>query len=71
MYATVSTVGLVAAVVLLAGYFAYRADLPKPIPGIPYNKDASKRIMGDLPDFLEFAKTDQRSLLGSPSNVSE
>lgn len=51
-----TTIGLVAGVVLLAGYFAYRAALPKPLPGIPYNKESANSILGDLPTFLEYAK---------------
>lgn len=41
------------AVVLAVGYFLYRAALPKPIPGIPYNEAAAKRILGDAPELLE------------------
>ncbi|KAJ5017712.1 Cytochrome P450 monooxygenase [Colletotrichum sp. SAR 10_99] len=31
-------------------YSLYQKALPKPIKGIPYNPDSTKRIMGDLPD---------------------
>ncbi|OHF02267.1 cytochrome P450 [Colletotrichum orchidophilum] len=31
-------------------YSLYRKALPKPIPGIPYNPKALKRILGDLPE---------------------
>jgi hypothetical protein len=34
----------------------YNAALPKPIPGIPYNKSATKRLSGDLPDFFKYQK---------------
>ncbi|KAI9157971.1 Cytochrome P450 monooxygenase TRI13 [Paramyrothecium foliicola] len=30
-------------------YLTYLWLLPKPLPGIPYNKESSKRILGDLP----------------------
>ncbi|CAI0652143.1 unnamed protein product [Colletotrichum noveboracense] len=30
-------------------YSLYRYLLPKPIPGIPYNKDATKSLLGDIP----------------------
>ena len=30
----------------------HRALLPRPIPGIPYNKKASKRVLGDLLDLI-------------------
>jgi len=29
---------------------AYRAFLPKPIPGIPYKKTSAKKILGDAPE---------------------
>jgi hypothetical protein len=48
-----STLALYSAVVLAVGYFLYRAALPKPIPGIPYNEAAAKRILGDAPELLE------------------
>ncbi|KAK2730270.1 cytochrome p450 monooxygenase [Colletotrichum kahawae] len=31
-------------------YSLYQKALPKPIKGIPYNPESTKRIMGDLPD---------------------
>jgi hypothetical protein len=34
-------------------YLAYRWALPKPIPGIPYNKEALKTILGDTPSLVE------------------
>jgi len=44
---------LVAGLIALTLYAAYRMALPKPIPGIPYNKAAAKSILGDLPALLE------------------
>ena len=41
------------AVILAVGYLLYRAALPKPIPGIPYNEAAAKHILGDAPGLLE------------------
>jgi len=38
--------GLVASLLLLLRW----AVLPRPIPGIPYNKASARRIMGDIPD---------------------
>ncbi|KAH8682696.1 cytochrome P450 [Xylariales sp. PMI_506] len=44
---------LVFAVILIAClYFAYRWALPKPLPGIPYNKAATKQLFGDIPALL-------------------
>lgn len=48
-----STLALYSAVILAVGYFLYRAALPKPIPGIPYNEAAAKHILGDAPGLLE------------------
>jgi hypothetical protein len=36
-------------------YAVYRLALPKPIPGdIPYNRDATKSILGDIPTLMKF-----------------
>lgn len=34
----------------------YRLALPKPLPGIPYNKNAARSILGDLPEVAKFQK---------------
>ncbi|KAL2156648.1 hypothetical protein VTH82DRAFT_1393 [Thermothelomyces myriococcoides] len=40
---------------LLAGlYRLYRAALPKPLPGIPYNRDAANRLLGDVPEMMAY-----------------
>jgi len=39
--------GLVTSLLLLLVRWA---ALPKPIPGIPYNRESARRIMGDIPD---------------------
>ena len=31
----------------------YFAALPRPLPGIPYNKNSSNRLFGDLPDIRQ------------------
>jgi len=36
-------------ILAIAIYVAYRLALPKPIPGIPYNKEAVNSIFGDVP----------------------
>ena len=51
---SLSTLGFVGGVVLVAGYLLYRAALPKPIPGIPYNKKSANRILGDVPDAMAY-----------------
>lgn len=42
------------AILLSATYFLHRATLPKPLPGIPYNKPATKTVLGDFPTFLKW-----------------
>lgn len=34
--------------------WTYRASIPKPIPGIPHNKDAAVRPFGDIPDAVKY-----------------
>lgn len=34
-------------------YVLYRWALPRPIPGIPYNKDSAQSILGDIPGLVE------------------
>lgn len=47
---------------LLAGsscvllFCLYHLSLPRPIPGIPYNKNATKCLLGDLPNLAEYQK---------------
>lgn len=38
-------------------YGLYRWALPKPLAGIPYNKEATTRLMGDLPDLSAYHKS--------------
>jgi hypothetical protein len=48
-----STLALYSAIFLSMAYYLYRAALPKPIPGIPYNEAAAKHVLGDVPAHLE------------------
>lgn len=41
-------------------YALYNSLLPKPLPGIPYNEESSKRLMGDLPDVAAYVKAGGR-----------
>lgn len=38
---------------LLSCYLLYLWALPKPIPGIPYNKEATKHLLGDIPQMVK------------------
>lgn len=53
------SLALVSAIVLGACYAFYRWALPKPIPGIPYNRDAANSILGDAPDALRFSENSE------------
>src|SRR5256714_6951297 len=48
------TFGIIGSIILLTIYLLYRAALPRPIPGIPYNKEATKTIFGDFPSFKKW-----------------
>lgn len=37
-------------------YLTYLLLLPKPIPGIPYDKESAKRILGDIPRLQALSK---------------
>ncbi|KAK8038815.1 hypothetical protein PG993_007226 [Apiospora rasikravindrae] len=40
---------------LLVGlYLGYCAISPKPLPGIPYNRDAAKKLLGDIPEVMRY-----------------
>lgn len=47
---------LAAVTIIAVAYFLYRAAMPTPIPGIPYKTNSANRILGDLPDMLNYAK---------------
>lgn len=43
--------GVAFAILAIAGAVIFYLGYPRPIPGIPYNKDAAKRWLGDVPSF--------------------
>jgi hypothetical protein len=46
---------VVAAVAVVAvAYLLYQAALPNPLPGIPYKTTSARRLLGDLPDMLNY-----------------
>lgn len=47
-------------IVLAVVYIGYRAALPKPLPGIPYNQDAAGKLLGDVPEMMGYVKRTQR-----------
>ncbi|MBE3047193.1 hypothetical protein IMZ48_32655 [Candidatus Bathyarchaeota archaeon] len=50
MHPTLLPAAAVTSAALAALYALYRSLLPKPLPGIPYNKESAKRFFGDIPD---------------------
>jgi hypothetical protein len=56
---TAPTTVVITSTLFLATFLLYRWLLPKPIPGIPYNKEATKTIWGDIPPMLEHLKTNK------------
>ncbi|KAK1991632.1 cytochrome P450 monooxygenase [Colletotrichum falcatum] len=48
-----AAVGLGFSILLL--YLLYRAMLPRPLPGIPYNEAAARSILGDMPEMIGHA----------------
>ncbi|KAI0103940.1 cytochrome P450 [Nemania sp. FL0031] len=47
-----TSTGAVLSAVFVSVHLLYQWLLPKPIPGIPYNPEAAKRLFGDAPDML-------------------
>lgn len=50
------TVPVVLAIVAAALFAFYRSIQKKPLPGIPYNKEAAGTIFGDIPALLAYKK---------------
>lgn len=51
---------LVVGVVLAGLYALYRAALPKPLAGIPYNRDAANKVFGDIPEMMGYVMRTKR-----------
>lgn len=47
---------IVVGLIFTALALLYRAALPKPIPGIPYNRKSANSILGDIPDMLRWRR---------------
>ncbi|KAI0518177.1 cytochrome P450 [Xylaria bambusicola] len=44
----------------LALYVVRRAILPKPLAGIPYNRDAAQKLFGDVPEMMSYVMRTKR-----------
>ncbi|KAI1427997.1 cytochrome P450 [Xylaria sp. FL1777] len=51
---------LLVAFLAVALYLGYRAILPKPLAGIPYNRDASQKLFGDVPEMMGYVMRTKR-----------
>jgi hypothetical protein len=60
-----STTALVLAIVSIGLYAGYRAILPKPLPDIPYNKDAAGKLFGDIPEMMGYVMRTKRIFVRS------
>lgn len=64
---------LLTGVALLGLYVLYRAALPKPLPGIPYNKEAAGKLLGDVPEMMGYVMRTKRIFVsrGDLNHVSQ
>ncbi|KAL7940528.1 cytochrome P450 [Trichoderma barbatum] len=46
-------------ILIASSYLFYRWLLPKPIPGIPYNKEAGSSLFGDIPSMIKHSTRTQ------------
>lgn len=53
---TTAETAAIAIVLSVSAAVLYRLALPKPLPGIPYNENAARSILGDLPEVAKFQK---------------
>ncbi|KAI3332041.1 cytochrome P450 [Xylariaceae sp. AK1471] len=51
-----SSVTIAAGLLLAFGYLLVQQACPRPLPGIPYNQAATKRVFGDIPEIDEYAR---------------
>ncbi|KAH9884564.1 cytochrome P450 [Xylariomycetidae sp. FL2044] len=51
---------LFGAVLAVALFIGYRLVLPKPLAGIPYNRDAANKLFGDVPEMMGYVMKTKR-----------
>ncbi|VUC29603.1 unnamed protein product [Clonostachys rosea] len=51
---------IVVGIAIVALYVTYRAILPKPLPNIPYNQDAARKLSGDVPEMMGYVMRTKR-----------
>lgn len=61
MVAIFSSVGaIILGFTIIALYVGYRAILPKPLPGIPYNEAAAGKLFGDVGEMMGYVMRTKR-----------
>jgi hypothetical protein len=55
-----SIASLLVAALAVGFYVLYKALLPKPLPGIPYNRDAAHKLFGDVPEMMRYVLRKKR-----------
>jgi hypothetical protein len=60
VFGVVSPTSVVIAITAILLYAGYRAILPKPLPGIPYNHDAAGKLFGDVPEMMAYVMRTKR-----------
>lgn len=61
-----ANISVLVAVAAIGLYLAYRAILPKPLEGIPYNKDAANKLFGDVPEMMGYVMRTKRIFVSPP-----
>lgn len=54
-----STAAIIAGLALVL-FLGYRAALPRPLPGIPYNENAAHKLFGDVPEMMSYVTRTKR-----------
>lgn len=57
-------VTLIVGIILLVSHIFYRAALPRPLVGIPYNRDAAGKFFGDVPEMMGYVLRTRRIFVG-------
>lgn len=63
-------IAVAVAVAITALDAAYRAIRPKPIPDIPYYKDAAAKLFGDVPEMMGYVMRTKRIFASLSHNIS-
>jgi hypothetical protein len=48
--------------IIVVAYLVYQAAMPTPLPGIPYKTTSASRLLGDLPDMLNYTAITRKTV---------